>query len=153
MEFADGAQYDPPPSAFDDPDVLKAFNKKFRKGLHKNKVDAEAILPINKCPDVVKVYPQNLHCERAMQGVPRERFQTAPPQHSSSGISGTSLVNQCVIHSCNARLHSQCTEIKHTAQVAIAQAMTLRSPAMPRPNQQRRRTLAAKRPKTSRLSF
>ncbi|KNC85674.1 hypothetical protein SARC_02158 [Sphaeroforma arctica JP610] len=57
-EFADGAQWDLPPSAFDDPDVLKAFNRKFRKRLHKNMSDAEAILPTNKRPDVVKVYPQ-----------------------------------------------------------------------------------------------
>ncbi|KNC87022.1 hypothetical protein SARC_00832 [Sphaeroforma arctica JP610] len=58
MEFADVAHYDLPPSPFDDPDVLKAFNKKFRKRLHKNKADAYAILPTNKHPDIVKVYPQ-----------------------------------------------------------------------------------------------
>ncbi|KNC84325.1 hypothetical protein SARC_03449 [Sphaeroforma arctica JP610] len=59
-EFADGAQYDLLPSVFDDPDVLKAFNKKFRKRLHKNKADAEAVLHTNKRPDVVTVYPQTL---------------------------------------------------------------------------------------------
>ncbi|KNC81725.1 hypothetical protein SARC_05966 [Sphaeroforma arctica JP610] len=57
-EFADGAQYDLPSSEFDDPDVLKAFDKKFCKRLHNNKADTEAILPTNNRPDVVKVYPQ-----------------------------------------------------------------------------------------------
>ncbi|KNC69772.1 hypothetical protein SARC_17711, partial [Sphaeroforma arctica JP610] len=47
-EFANGARYDLPPSAFDDPDVPKAFNKKFRKRLHKNKAEAGTILPSNK---------------------------------------------------------------------------------------------------------
>ncbi|KNC83069.1 hypothetical protein SARC_04662 [Sphaeroforma arctica JP610] len=56
-EFTDGVQYDLPPSAFDDPDVLKAFNKKIHKRLHNNKADAVAIIPTNKRPDVLKVYP------------------------------------------------------------------------------------------------
>ncbi|KNC80952.1 hypothetical protein SARC_06701 [Sphaeroforma arctica JP610] len=43
MKFEDGVQYDL--SLFDDPGLLKAFDKEFRKRLHKYKADDDAILP------------------------------------------------------------------------------------------------------------